>query len=331
MALRGVNLGGWLVLERWITPSLFTSTDAKDEYSFMASPEARTKLRKHQQTFITEQDFKWLAEQSVQAVRLPVGHWVFGDEAPYASSINYVDKAFLWAQKYGLKVLIDLHAAPGSQNGRNHSGRAGSIDWPANAEHREATLMVLDRLAQRYANHPALLGISLLNEPSHTISLSLLEAFYSEAYKLVRKRCGPDVWVIFSDSLKPKLWRHRLPTKQYPGLYIDYHHYQIYRLVDQKVPGRLQVWRARFMLPRKLRGIMRYHPAIIGEWSLALHSNAMSALNDSQKDALWRSYDKAQRQAFKNSAAWFFWTYKMEGSQPWSFRSSVEHDLLPRE
>ena len=30
--LKGVNLGGWLVLEKWITPSLFDGTNAVDEF-----------------------------------------------------------------------------------------------------------------------------------------------------------------------------------------------------------------------------------------------------------------------------------------------------------
>lgn len=33
-----------------------------------------------------------------------------------------------WARKYGLRVELDLHTVPGSQNGLNHSGRLGSIN-----------------------------------------------------------------------------------------------------------------------------------------------------------------------------------------------------------
>ncbi len=32
--LRGVNLGGWLVLEKWMTPSLFAGLKAEDETSY---------------------------------------------------------------------------------------------------------------------------------------------------------------------------------------------------------------------------------------------------------------------------------------------------------
>jgi len=31
-----------------------------------------------------------------------------------------------WARKYGIRINLDLHALPGSQNGWNHSGRVGS-------------------------------------------------------------------------------------------------------------------------------------------------------------------------------------------------------------
>ena len=73
MALHGVNLGGWLVLERWMTPSLFADTDARDEYTFMQTPGAREKLREHQKNFIRESDFKWLRDNGIEAVRIPVG------------------------------------------------------------------------------------------------------------------------------------------------------------------------------------------------------------------------------------------------------------------
>lgn len=32
MYINGVNLGNWLVLEKWMSPTLFYGTDAEDEY-----------------------------------------------------------------------------------------------------------------------------------------------------------------------------------------------------------------------------------------------------------------------------------------------------------
>jgi len=32
MNIKGVNLGNWLVLEKWMSPALFEGTGAQDEY-----------------------------------------------------------------------------------------------------------------------------------------------------------------------------------------------------------------------------------------------------------------------------------------------------------
>lgn len=52
---------------------------------------------------------------SLNHVRLPVGYWAFevGAGEPYISGqLPYVQRAVGWAQKYGLKVIFDLHGKP---------------------------------------------------------------------------------------------------------------------------------------------------------------------------------------------------------------------------
>jgi glucan 1,3-beta-glucosidase len=127
--IRGVNLGGWLVLEPFITPSLFTATGVIDEWTLCASlgpAESKKVMDKHYATFYTEDDFKQIAEYGLNFVRIPIGYWAIDvvDGEPFVPELswNYLLKGINWARKYGLRVLIDLHALPGSQNGWNHSG-----------------------------------------------------------------------------------------------------------------------------------------------------------------------------------------------------------------
>lgn len=35
--------------------------------------------------------------------------------------LAYIDKAFQWGLKNGIAILLDMHAAPGSQNGNPNS------------------------------------------------------------------------------------------------------------------------------------------------------------------------------------------------------------------
>ena len=42
---------------------------------------------------------------------------------------SYFNKAIVWARKYGLRILLDFHGLPGSQNPWNHSGKGGMTNW----------------------------------------------------------------------------------------------------------------------------------------------------------------------------------------------------------
>jgi glucan 1,3-beta-glucosidase len=325
----GVNLGGWLVLEPWLTPSLFKGSDAPDEFTYctrMNSGGLR-RLRKHYREFITEADFAWLSEQGVEAVRLPVGYWLFGDVAPFQATFPYVDKTLQWAEKYGLKVLIDLHGAPGSQNGEMHSGQQGNTLWAetANIEH---TLHVLARIGSQYGQHPALLGIEYLNEPSPSIKRRVLEQFYKDAHDLLRPLCGDDAWLVFGDAFRPRRWYRRLKTVDYPQQLVDYHHYQLFSRLDKYLPVSVQLWRAKHSLKRKVGRMAKHHPLIVGEWSNALRSEKIKKYDASNRLLTTRRYCHAQLQMFEPAAAWFYWTYKTESPNAWNFRHCVEQGIL---
>ena len=55
-------------------------------------------------------------------MRVPVGYWLLAETADDAATFvpnayQYLDTAFKWGAKYGIGVLVDMHAAPASQNG----------------------------------------------------------------------------------------------------------------------------------------------------------------------------------------------------------------------
>ena len=126
--LQGVNLGGWLVLEKWMTPSLFDGTTAADETYFchdLGENRARERLKTFRDTFIQRRDFAEIADHGFNAVRIPVPFFIFEDIGPYIHCYEYLDRAFEWAEEFQLKILIDLHTVPGGHNGTDNSGISG--------------------------------------------------------------------------------------------------------------------------------------------------------------------------------------------------------------
>lgn len=329
--LIGVNLGGWLVLEKWLTPSVFAGTTAEDEYALckQLGGSKKTRLQQHYQQFITREDFRWLANHGVAAVRIPVGYWVFGDAEPYEPTIDYLDWALETAADYNLKVLIDLHAAPGSQNGWPHSGRAGTIGWHTQAGAIDQTLKILKHLAERYQSATSLAGIELLNEPHWKIPLNTLADFYHRGYSVIRKACGHQVAVVVSDSFRPLEWLDMFTAGAYENLWLDVHWYQVFAAQDKKLSFESHIRKAGTEWREQLEAIQAKLPVLVGEWSLALDRRAFRGIAENEQQAAYQAYARAQLNTFNHAqAGWFYWTYKTELPSAWSYRNVVQRSWL---
>lgn len=329
--LRGVNLGGWLVLEKSMVPTVFRGTDALDEYGLCLAlgSQAKARLEQHRNTFITAEDFRWIKDRGLNAVRLPVGYWVLEAPKPFVGAADFLDFAFDQAKRNGLKLILDLHGAPGSQNGWDHSGRSGKIGWDKDPDNIKETVRVLETFAQKYGKHPALFGIELLNEPSDQIPIEILKDFYQNAYSRIRKHIGPEVAVIFHDSFRAMAWKNFMKGPEYSNVLIDTHLYQTFSDEDRERTAQEQLV---FALNRKnILDQMQQEelPTFVGEWSLALPNHSLSDLSLFQGDLVNGAYADAQLLSFESSSGWFFWSYKLESDSAWNFRYCVQQGWLP--
>jgi len=132
-----------MVLEPWITPSLFyrfldkpQNETAMDTYTLCEAlgPEEGNKLmRAHWETFYTEEHIANLSARGVEMVRLPVGDWTLDPYGPYVGCLDGAEEAVQWmfdtCAKYNISVLLDVHAVKDSQNGFDNSGRTRNVEW----------------------------------------------------------------------------------------------------------------------------------------------------------------------------------------------------------
>ncbi len=357
--IRGVNLGGWLVLEKWMTPSMFEGLEATDETTYCAElgGAAETRLKHHWQTFITRDDFVWLADVGINAVRIPVGHWVFGPGYPYhpkygdekspfvEGSIDIVDQAFAWAEELGLLILLDLHAAPGCQNGFDNGGIKDVCEWHTDEAYLDYSLSVLERLAERYHSSPALLGIEVLNEPRWDVDTDLLKRYNTNGYERIRKFCKPEeTAVVFHDGFRSyQEYLGFMQPPEFDNVIFDIHRYQCFAREDIDADIYQHVGKTVGEYKEEAEGIINDLKlwTIVGEWSLGLdlkvvslwapgpYNHALEQMDSFQMDVAYRAYASAQLATYEKYLGWFFWSYKTETTPAWCFRDCVNNGWLP--
>jgi glucan 1,3-beta-glucosidase len=329
MALQGVNLGGWLVLEKWMTPGLFADTDAVDEYTFLQYPGARARLRKHHNTFIGEEDWQWMSKSGINLVRIPVGYWILDGDGPYISAVKRLDWAFRMAAKYQIGILLCLHGAPGSQNGQDHSGRVGKANWYRSAIYRQQTIDILCRLADRYGNKAALWGLELLNEPRVGIIQWKLRRFYNHAYRVLADILPPHVNIVFHDAFSPRMLSGAIWNSKHQPVVMDIHWYHGFFPLHRWVSP---AWYYRLVLPthrRLLIRLKRWQGVIVGEWSGVLSGELLRKYPESEHAAIVAEHIARQLKVYERADAWFYWSYKTQERGVWHFRSMVEDGYLP--
>lgn len=169
-------------------------------------------LKAHWDSWCTFSDFQKIANAGFNTVRIPVGYWAYSLDAgePYTQgAAPYIDAAIDWARVLGLKIWIDLHGAPGSQNGFDNSGHRISTPGWQGGNTVEQTLAVLETITQKYAQpsyQDVVVAIELLNEPlSSELNYDTLKQFYRDGFGQVR--AVSDTPVMLHDGFNaPSTW-----------------------------------------------------------------------------------------------------------------------------
>lgn len=201
--LKGVNAGQVLLQEGWMSPFALEplknedGTYVKDgdgnlQYPEFSEEEFRAGLKSnpnlqeydidelldiYRSCMFTEEDFRIIKEDlQFNAIRLPFYYLdILNEDLTLKSeeeAFGYIDWFIEKAAENGLYVILDLHGAPGSQNGYEHSGveeRAAKLwDTP---EYVEATIAIWDFVSEHYTETAPELGkwiatYDILNEPT---------------------------------------------------------------------------------------------------------------------------------------------------------------------
>ncbi|PVH93924.1 glycoside hydrolase family 5 protein [Periconia macrospinosa] len=357
--VRGVNTGGWFVLEPWITPSMFEGNGAVDEYTLtqeLGKDAAYSKLSQHWNSWITQDDFNQIAAAGLNHVRIPIGYWsvIPLDGEPYVQgAYDVLGKALDWAQAAGLKVMIDLHGASGSQNGFDNSGKYGEIKW-TQGDTVAHTIKVLNKIRDDHAAHPAVAAIELLNEPmGWSVDMKTVKQFYYDGWGNLR---DSNVAVTFHDAFQGvTAWNDW--GAGMGNLLLDTHHYEVFdnNLVAQSIDTHIKT---ACDFGKEMTTTGKW--TISGEWTGGItdcakwlngknkgarydgtHNNAaktgdctgkstgtVAGLSNDDKSNISR-FIEAQLAAYEKASGWIFWTWKTEGAPEWDMKDLLANGLFP--
>jgi len=204
LQLKGINAGQILLQEGWMSPfalepltnedgSFVTDADGNIQYPEFSEEEFRAGLKSnpnltdrdpevlmqyYYSCFFTEEDFRIIKEElKLNTIRLPFYYLNILNEDLTLKAENdafaYLDWFISQAAKYELYVILDLHGAPGSQNGYEHSGAAErTADLWTSQENMDATLALWQFVSRHYTVTRPDLGTwiasyDLMNEPTY--------------------------------------------------------------------------------------------------------------------------------------------------------------------
>lgn len=358
--INGVNLGNWLVLEKWMKPELFDACGEDDEIWMhrTMNPDALVSLlTRHRNTYVTLEDFRAIAAHGYNLVRIPVPYFIFGDLKGHPGCIEYLDRAFDWAKETGLQVLIDLHTVPGSQNGYDNGGITGVCKWCKDPDAVEYALTVLERLAERYRDEPMLYGIEVLNEPiswlvyvtapstgkaknkaeakgSAYVPMRFLKPFYRDAYRRLRAKLRPNHVIVFHDGFRPGAWGDWFVREGMNNVILDTHIY--ISAMEMFVPIHT-MWLYRLFVGYNawlIRRASKHTPMVVGEWNvvnrraLIKGRKAGGARVGEAKRKAYREVAALELPAWETSAGHIYWNYQLlrdSDAVPRDFRN---HDDL---
>ncbi|KAI4317238.1 hypothetical protein L6164_025127 [Bauhinia variegata] len=281
-------------------------------------------MKDHWNTYITEEDFKFMSDNGLTAVRVPVGWWIAQDPTPpkpfVGGSLSALDDAFTWAENHGMKVILDLHAVQGSQNGNDHSAtRDGYLEW--GDSYIPDTVKVIDFLAERYGNRPGLGAIELMNEPQG-VNLDSLKNYYQQAYDAVRKH-STSAYVIMSNPLDKDSKVLLSFAGGFDRVVIDVHYYNLFSDTFKNKNAQWNIDHIRNERASDLRGVTTANGPLsfVGEWTAEWNVDG-ATMEDYQRFA------QAQIEVYSGATfGWAYWAYKC-AAKHWSMKWMIENGYI---
>ena len=197
----GTNLGNWLNPEGYMFGFDKTNSPWKINQmicELIGPDEAADFWKSFKDNYITEKDIEFIASTGANTIRLPFHYKLFTDEDYMGLTSNQdgfarMDSVVKWCRNNNLRLILDMHDAPGGQTGDNIDDSYGYPWLFDSMKSQQLFCDIWAKIAKYYRNEPVILGYELINEPIAPYfdnvdeMNSKLEALHKSAVESIRK------------------------------------------------------------------------------------------------------------------------------------------------
>ena len=272
---------------------------------------------KFQSSFFNEKDVAKIKALGFNCARLPFNYRVL--------DFKLFDRVVGWFRKHNVYLILDLHAAPGSQNCDWHSDSDGEAKLWNSTKFAQQTIEIWDRISKRYRNEESIAGYDILNEPV-TEKTSKINELYSKIIKTIRR--NGDKHIIF---IEPNMWAQDFDGLKKPNddnFAWSVHFYLPLNYTFNLDP--LMEYPGKTYLKKELSKFRRVQikdnvPIFVGEFGVASRCNVCNSELKWVRDTLsiFKSY----------GWSWSYWTYKSVAGAlvPDGLYRTFDHEMFRRE
>jgi endoglucanase len=172
--LRGFGLGGWLVPEGYMLHN----------QAWIEGFESPTQIENHildlvgadfvddfwdlyRANYVAQADIDQIADWGFNHLRIPFHYKQFYDDSSGVEPIGYglIDTLISWCEPHDIYIILDMHCAPGGQNGGPISDSDGTARLWLDENNKDLTIQIWQEIADYYSEETLIAGYDLINEP----------------------------------------------------------------------------------------------------------------------------------------------------------------------
>ena len=196
--LRGFGLGGWLVPEgymlhnqAWIA-GFESPTEIENHVIDLIGVDAAENFwNLYRENYVAQADIDQIADWGFNHIRVPFHYKQFYDSTGTETPMGYaiIDELITWCEPYNMYIILDMHCAPGGQNGGPISDSDGTARLWLEESNKELTIQIWKEIATYYSDNTLIGGYDLINEPvlPGGVSLEEFKQLYVDITNAIRE------------------------------------------------------------------------------------------------------------------------------------------------